>query len=172
MKAQLVVVYGKPRNTIKSLPPGDCLIGRGDECQVRTNSPLVSRQHCLVHVSSESAVVRDLGSTNGTLVNGKRIIHEHELAPGDLVQIGPVVFEFRDVSKETAEPAPAIRVDSAGAKPLTSELPAVDLAAVDQAGAKPPTTEVPVVDLSEALTQLAGSFQQEDTRRQTVTQGN
>jgi pSer/pThr/pTyr-binding forkhead associated (FHA) protein len=152
MKAQLVVVYGKPRNTVKSLSPGDCLIGRGDECQVRTNSPLVSRQHCLVHVSSENAVVRDLGSTNGTLVNGKRITCEHELAPGDLVQIGPVVFEFRDVSNETAEPAPAIRVDTAGGKPLTGDLP--------------------TVDHSEALTEMAGTFQREDARRQTVAQGN
>ena len=147
MKAQLVVVYGKPRNTIKSLSLGDCLIGRGDECQVRTNSPLVSRQHCLVHVTNDSAIVRDLGSTNGTLVNGKRILNEHELASGDLVQIGPVVFEFRDVSNENGEAAPAIRVDS---------------------GAKPTTGELAAVELTEPLPLHASSFRAEDTRHQTV----
>ena len=126
MKAQLIVVYGKPRNKIKTLAIGDCLIGRGDECQVRTNSTLVSRQHCLVHVTQDNAILRDLGSTNGTLVNGKRIVTEQLLAPGDLVQIGPVVFEFRDVSAELAASAPAIRVDAAE-QPLSDELPEVDL---------------------------------------------
>src|SRR5258708_29608809 len=102
MKEELIVVYGNPRNSVKMLPLGDCLIGRGEECQVRTNSPLVSRQHCLVHVTKEAAILRDLGSTNGTLVNGKRILSERVLAPGDLVQIGPVVFEFHDAALEAA----------------------------------------------------------------------
>jgi pSer/pThr/pTyr-binding forkhead associated (FHA) protein len=145
MKAQLVVVYGKPRNTIKTLPPGDCLIGRGDECQVRTNSPLVSRQHCLVHVTKESAILRDLGSTNGTLVNGKRIVNERNLLPGDLVQIGPVVFEFRDGCEETTPDVPAIRVDSA---------------------AKISTTELPAIDVSEPQPDRARAFASEQTRHQ------
>ncbi|CAN5321178.1 hypothetical protein BH10PLA2_BH10PLA2_22150 [soil metagenome] len=151
MKAQLVVVYGKPRNTIKSLPPGDCLIGRGDECQVRTNSTLVSRQHCLVQITTHKAFVRDLGSTNGTLVNGKRITRQHELNSGDLVQIGPVVFEFRDASKMNLEPAPAIRVDGA---------------------AKPTTSELPRVELCEPVPVHAGSFQADDTHRQSVPNSN
>jgi pSer/pThr/pTyr-binding forkhead associated (FHA) protein len=145
MKAQLVVVHGKPRNTIKTLPLGDCLIGRGDECQVRTNSPLVSRQHCLVHVTKDNAILRDLGSTNGTLVNGKRILNERMLATGDLVQIGPVVLEFHDVSAEAVASTPAIRVD-----------PAATLS----------SSELPVVQVTEPLSVHSGSFQPESTRRQ------
>ena len=145
MKAQLVVVYGKPRNTIKSLPVGDCLIGRGDECQVRANSPLVSRQHCLVRVTKESAVLRDLGSTNGTLVNGKRILNERTLEQGDLVQIGPVVFEFRDVS---------LAVDA------TAATTCVELTA------KVATSELPAVEVSEPLSVRARALRSEDTRHQ------
>jgi pSer/pThr/pTyr-binding forkhead associated (FHA) protein len=126
VKAQLIVVYGKPRNTIKTLPLGDCLIGRGEECQVRTNSPLVSRQHCLVHVTKDEAILRDLGSTNGTLVNGKRVLNERQLVPGDLLQIGPVVFEFRDESADAVSSAQTIRVDP-GTKVSTDELPVVEL---------------------------------------------
>jgi pSer/pThr/pTyr-binding forkhead associated (FHA) protein len=145
VKAQLIVVYGKPRNTVKTLPLGDCLIGRGDECQVRTNSPLVSRQHCLVHVTKESAILRDLGSTNGTLVNGKRILNERPLVPGDLVQIGPVVFEFRD--EIVAATAPAIRVDPA---------------------AKLSSGELPNVEVTETLNLHARTVQNQDTRPQRV----
>ena len=145
MKAQLTVVYGKPRNTVKMLPLGDCLIGRGDECQVRTNSPLVSRQHCLVHVTEDSAILRDLGSTNGTLVNGKRILDEHLLVPGDLLQIGPVVFEFCDASVESM--------------PSTCETH-------NDSRAKLPTGELPTVHVTEALTAEAPAFRAGDTQRQ------
>lgn len=145
MKAQLIVVYGKPRNTIKTLPLGDCLIGRGDECQVRTNSSLVSRQHCLIHVTRESATLRDLGSTNGTLVNGKRLVNERELTNGDLLQIGPVVFEFHDGSVETKATAPTVRVDST---------------------TKVSTGELPVVQVSEPLAPHAADFKSEEKRHQ------
>ncbi len=147
MKAQLVVVYGKPRNTVKSLPTGDCLIGRGDECQVRTNSPLVSRQHCLVHITKESAVLRDLGSTNGTLVNGKRIVKERKLTSGDLVQIGPVVFEFRDACEDEPAAGTAVRIDSAG---------------------KDTTTDLPTIDLSEPVPEQHQAFRSDQTHQQPV----
>jgi pSer/pThr/pTyr-binding forkhead associated (FHA) protein len=144
MNAQLIVVYGKPRNTVKTLPPGDCLIGRGDECQVRTNSPLVSRQHCLVHVTKDRAIVRDLGSTNGTLVNGKRLLDERILVPGDLVQIGPVVFEFRDDPAEAVASTAITRVDSSTTK-VSGE---------------------PVVQVSEPSPVLSSAFQSEDSHHQ------
>jgi pSer/pThr/pTyr-binding forkhead associated (FHA) protein len=145
MKAQLTVVFGKPRNTVKMLPLGDCLIGRGDECQVRTNSPLVSRQHCLVHVTKESAVLRDLGSTNGTLVNGKRILGERILVPGDLLQIGPVVFEFCDASVKSTAATSETRSDS---------------------GTKLSTSELPVVEVTEPLATDSHAYNDESTRRQ------
>ena len=67
-----------------------------------------------------------LGSTNGTLVNGKPIVKERKLTPGDLVQIGPVVFEFRDVCEEppTSQPAPGA---NAAGKDTSTDLPTIDL---------------------------------------------
>jgi pSer/pThr/pTyr-binding forkhead associated (FHA) protein len=60
---------------------------------VRFNTEWVSRQHCLLRVGLDRALLRDLGSRNGTLVNGVLIGGEHVLVQGDHIQIGPVVFE-------------------------------------------------------------------------------
>ena len=46
-------------------------------------------------VTEKTVQLCDLGSTNGTLINGKRLIGERDLAHGDKIQIGPLVFEVR-----------------------------------------------------------------------------
>jgi pSer/pThr/pTyr-binding forkhead associated (FHA) protein len=80
------------------------MVGRGPECEIRPNSDLVSRQHCLIQVTEESALIRDLGSRNGTLVNGQLVTGEHKLSNGDTLQIGPLVLEvFLDGEPESVE---------------------------------------------------------------------
>lgn len=67
--------------------------GRKD-VDVRLNDLDVSRKHTAVEiVSGDKVFVRDLGSTNGTFVNGKKISHQ-EVKSGDLVQLGQTVFEI------------------------------------------------------------------------------
>ena len=61
----------------------------------------VSRQHCEIKVLGEDITVRDLGSANGTYVNGTRIA-ETTLKPGDEVAVGPVKF-FVQINGEPAE---------------------------------------------------------------------
>src|SRR5467141_504060 len=48
-------------------------IGTADDVDVRVDDPSVSRRHCVVEPRDEQVFVRDLGSTNGTLVNGVRV---------------------------------------------------------------------------------------------------
>ena len=93
MNIRLLVVQGKPAGKSLLFGPGDYFLGRGQECHVRFNSDWVSRQHCLVRVIADQASVRDLGSRNGTLVNGQLVGQERFLQQGDQIQIGPVVFE-------------------------------------------------------------------------------
>jgi pSer/pThr/pTyr-binding forkhead associated (FHA) protein len=93
MQLRLKVVKGKPQGHCLSFPVGEFMFGRGPECDVRPNSDLVSRQHCLVRIGGDNAVIRDLGSRNGTLVNGQLVIGERPLCHGDTVQIGPLVLE-------------------------------------------------------------------------------
>ncbi len=99
---QLLVVQGRPAGKCLHFPRGDYYIGRGAECQVRPDSEWVSRQHCLLRVAEDGAFLRDLGSRNGTLVNGELLHAERRLADGDRIQVGPLVFEVRLDGPETA----------------------------------------------------------------------
>jgi pSer/pThr/pTyr-binding forkhead associated (FHA) protein len=87
------VVQGKPNGSYLELPEGEFVVGRGPECDVRPTSELISRQHCLLRVRGAAIVVRDLGSTNGTLVNGKRLRDECQLGDGDTITLGPLVLQ-------------------------------------------------------------------------------
>ncbi|MCA9016917.1 MAG: FHA domain-containing protein [Planctomycetaceae bacterium] len=70
------------------------LIGREEDCHLRPNSDMVSRHHCVFTVDEYSVRLRDFGSTNGTLVNDKRIKGEVQLSHGDKIQIGKLDFEI------------------------------------------------------------------------------
>lgn len=70
------------------------LLGRHGECDVMLHSSKVSRRHCVVAYVDERVVVRDLGSTNGVRINGKRVV-ESPLADGDELAIGNFCYRVR-----------------------------------------------------------------------------
>jgi hypothetical protein len=70
------------------LPVGEFIVGRGPECQLAVDDPLVSRKHAAFHVRRDGVVAQDLGSRNGVLVNGTKIDAPKELSPGDKIRIG------------------------------------------------------------------------------------
>ena len=76
------------------LPDGEHLIGRGEDCHIRSDSTRVSRHHALVRVTSERLLVEDLGSRNGTWLHGRRLAGTAELTTGDAVRVGPEVIRF------------------------------------------------------------------------------
>src|SRR5271169_396760 len=93
MKVQLVVVRGKPEGKVIPLAGSTFKIGRGETCHLRPNSEQVSREHAEFTLRGETISVRDLGSRNGTLVNGKALTSEaYRLKDRDLVQVGPLTF--------------------------------------------------------------------------------
>lgn len=69
------------------------VIGRLDECAVTLSDPKISRRHAEIRPGPEGFRVIDLGSTNGTEVNG-RPITEHELQDGDRIKLGDTVLTF------------------------------------------------------------------------------
>jgi ABC-type multidrug transport system ATPase subunit len=71
------------------------LIGRGRNCTVMLESQQVSRIHSRIEKVGESYVVLDLGSTNGTFINGKRT-ERKILKNKDIIQVGPIRFLFLD----------------------------------------------------------------------------
>lgn len=70
------------------LPPGEFVIGRGMECQLAVDDPLVSRRHAALRVDASGVVIEDLGSRNGVRVNGVRIEGPARLSSGDRIEIG------------------------------------------------------------------------------------
>jgi hypothetical protein len=72
-----------------AVPRGTFLIGRGVECQLSLDDPLVSRRHAAIRVDDDdSAVVEDLGSRNGVYLNGVKLERAEPLSDGDLIRIG------------------------------------------------------------------------------------
>jgi pSer/pThr/pTyr-binding forkhead associated (FHA) protein len=67
------------------------LVGRHEECDVRINSPKVSRRHCCLAMAYDRVLIRDLGSRNGVRVNGREV-DESRLYQGDELAIGPIIF--------------------------------------------------------------------------------
>jgi pSer/pThr/pTyr-binding forkhead associated (FHA) protein len=102
-----------------------CVIGRSAECSLQVPGPEVSRRHCLLDVDPPMVHIRDLGSRNGTYVNGESIGHrETPLAPdtlpiqhlpsrelhvGDRLQVGNTVFDVEIVA-EDGTPNPEVTV--------------------------------------------------------------
>jgi Protein of unknown function (DUF3662)/FHA domain len=92
-------------------PPG-VVLGRGTDADIQVNDPGVSRRHAEIRLMPEGpdgvrVVVVDLGSTNGTLVNGRRT-SESELTDGSIIKIGTTELTLRI----TSGPAPGPRPDS------------------------------------------------------------
>jgi pSer/pThr/pTyr-binding forkhead associated (FHA) protein len=99
----LKVLHGKPQGHCLRFGPGEFVFGRGPECHIRPNSELISRQHCLLKVQADgNLIIRDLGSANGTLVNGSRLVGERPLVDGDTLQLGPVVLQV--ITQPRADP--------------------------------------------------------------------
>jgi two-component system cell cycle response regulator len=84
----MLVLTGTRFGDLYKLPPGRVVrIGRGEEADIRLDDEGVSRLHCSLEARGAQAVLRDLGSQNGTYVGGERT-QERVLADGDRVQIG------------------------------------------------------------------------------------
>jgi predicted component of type VI protein secretion system len=97
------------------------LIGRHPECDVRIDSPQVSRRHCCVALAYERLTIRDLGSRNGVRVNG-RIVDEAQLKSGDEIAIGPFLYRLDGLEP----PAPrAGDARAAAVVPLSSTFPPI-----------------------------------------------
>lgn len=93
MQVRLKVIRGASEGAEIQLPRSEFVIGRSDGCHLRPHSDMVSRRHCAFEAGESKVVVRDLGSKNGTLVNGQRIEGEQTLRMGDVIKVGPLEFE-------------------------------------------------------------------------------
>ena len=108
MDVALVLV--RDRGERRRFPLGGdvVMIGRGEGCDLRIPLGDVSRKHCSVVQSEGQLLIQDLGSSNGTYVNGKRI-QEASLRPGDQIRIGSLRFVVQVDGSPTDEEAVAMQ---------------------------------------------------------------
>ena len=91
--AKLVIVAGPDTGTSVVVEDAVTLIGRDDECQVKLDDPRVSGQHAMVYFASGEFRVRDLNSTNGSLLNGSPLT-EFAYQDGDDLRVGKTVVRL------------------------------------------------------------------------------
>ncbi|MAX39101.1 SpoIIE family protein phosphatase [Gimesia sp.] len=83
-----------------SLNEPEMVLGRHPDCQIQLDSNMVSRRHAQVVGSGDEFFVEDLGSGNGTFVNGKKIEGRTRLAHDDRIKVGPILFRFESGQKQ------------------------------------------------------------------------
>ncbi|MEP6743088.1 MAG: FHA domain-containing protein [bacterium] len=71
---------------------GQLTIGRSEDCNIRLDGLLISNRHASVFNTTAGVAIEDLGSSNGTYINGQRITGRKWIKPEDLVQIGPFLL--------------------------------------------------------------------------------
>src|SRR3954465_4825013 len=107
MRVRLVPVEGGAHIEIaKDL----VLVGRKEDCDVRLDHKSVSKMHCVLVKTDGLLLLRDLGSTNGTRVNGQRI-RRAALLPNDQLTIAHFKFRVQLGPDAAAHPPPPARAD-------------------------------------------------------------
>jgi phosphoserine phosphatase RsbU/P len=104
------------------------VLGRAPECQIQLDSNMVSRRHAQVTRDKASYFVEDLGSGNGTFVNGKRIAERTLLKANDRVKLGPILLRF-----EPSDSQQKTMVDQTGNVEITGEMTATIMESADNA---------------------------------------
>ena len=113
----------------RELTPGTYLIGRGESCRIRFNLPEVSERHAILTVRDDKAVLEDLHSANGTLVNGDVIDCAVVLDGGMVVQIGSGMLRVSEAEEE--KPKPEVVVEEEKEEESAVQLPTTTTAESD-----------------------------------------
>jgi pSer/pThr/pTyr-binding forkhead associated (FHA) protein len=92
MKANLVLLKSDGSHKAFSLPSNVTVVGRRHDCDLRIPLPTISRRHFELSQNGESLKIRDLESTAGTFVNGKRVNGDTIVKAGDYITVGPITL--------------------------------------------------------------------------------
>jgi pSer/pThr/pTyr-binding forkhead associated (FHA) protein len=140
MDYQLVVQQGRSAAKTIRLADGVTTVGRQDGCELTVRSSQVSRKHCQLFEKKGLLLVKDLGSANGTFVNGTRIEEQRVLEPGDELTVGPIKFLIEKATS-TAASAPAPSADLASGSDPDAKVKPTDTAIPEPVDAPIPFDE-------------------------------
>lgn len=125
---QLVVRAGPTPGKVYPIMKKEIIIGRDPNSDVLINDAEISRHHATVKFQPEGFVIEDLGSTNGTIVNGQRLVGPHVLHPGEIINLGEhvsLVFDRQvtlDPDATTVSPVSVAPPAGTGSKPVSEPI--------------------------------------------------
>jgi predicted component of type VI protein secretion system len=132
---RLVMRRGPTPGTVFELSKSDMTIGRDLGNDYVINDVEISRKHLRLLLQGENYIIEDLGSTNGSFVNGQRLTGSHVLIPGDLISLGEHVTLVVEASAYDPD---ATRLSAAaGPTVIAGQSPAPVKAAVQRPAAQP-----------------------------------
>ncbi|MCD4831774.1 MAG: FHA domain-containing protein [Anaerohalosphaeraceae bacterium] len=94
---EVALVLQKKDGTRKTFPVPNkaTILGRRPDCDLCIPLQVVSRRHCQFSQEEQSLKIRDLHSSNGTFLNGEKVLDSIDVKPGDKVQVGPLTFTVK-----------------------------------------------------------------------------
>ncbi len=98
----LVIVAGSERSRFL-FTPGDYLIGRERDCAICVEAEQISRHHAKLILDYDNAFIEDIGSSNGTRVNGQPVNGRTRLRPNQKIQCGAATIELRRLRRDASE---------------------------------------------------------------------
>jgi len=109
---RLVMRSGPSVGKVYPLDRAEAFVGRDLNNDIVINDPEISRRHARLYVQGNGFVLEDLGSTNGTFVNGQRLLGPYVMRPGDTITFGErlnMVFESTEVDQDATMVSPSAR---------------------------------------------------------------
>ncbi|MEO6950680.1 MAG: GGDEF domain-containing protein [Polyangia bacterium] len=103
-RAYLIVLAGAAVGEMYKIGKTETTIGRGSQADIQVIDEGISRRHAAIRLEGDQVVVVDLGSTNGTFLNGEKVGPQHALSDGDKIQVGSTTilkFTFHDSLDES-----------------------------------------------------------------------
>ena len=94
MQVLLKIIGGKHEGREIKISVPEFIIGRGEGAHLRPASDMISRKHCSIKVADGKVIVSDMGSRNGSFVNGEKLEKPHEAKSGDKIRVGRLQFEL------------------------------------------------------------------------------
>lgn len=106
-----------PAGNAHPLAGAEMGIGRAVENEIVITSNRVSREHARIYRDGWKVMLADLGSKNGTYLNGERLLEPRQLQEGDRIKVGDVVFLFQDPDSTVQDsPLPELAINEAVAE--------------------------------------------------------
>ncbi len=102
MDVKIIAISPKGTRKIFPLVANQTTLGRQDDCDLKIPLSEISRRHCQIIVEEKSVRIKDLGSANGTFVDGQKV-DEQELKPGNVISLAGAINFMVQIDGEPAE---------------------------------------------------------------------